>query len=82
MMLNLTCLAYYYNYLLSILPRRTLETTTQLSKQSHMDRVLTSLTVNSSVSSRTVTNISVNPVSTRCSVKTRITGTFIDLCVK
>ena len=42
----------------------------------------TCLTPGSCVSRLTATNISINLVSTRASVKTRIAGTFIDVCEK
>ena len=44
--------------------------------------MFTCLTLNSSVSWNTVACIQVNIVDTSCSVLTRITGTFVDICEK
>ena len=45
-------------------------------------QIPTCLTPGPCVSRPTATNISINLVSTRASIKTRIAGTFVDVCEK
>lgn len=43
--------------------------------------VLTSLAMYACIGGLTATNISINLICTQASVETRITGTFVDICV-